>query len=80
MTAGRGLVHAEISPEEFKQQGGPLEILQLWVNLPSRLKMVEPNYIGLQKDEIPAIIDDDGKVTVNLISGIWDGQAGRSSR
>src|SRR6187399_1332144 len=55
MTAGAGLVHAEISPEEFKRQGGPLEILQLWVNLPPRLKMTPPRYIGLQRDEIPAI-------------------------
>jgi quercetin 2,3-dioxygenase len=74
MTAGRGLVHAEISPESFKQQGGPLEILQLWVNLPSRFKMVDPNYIGLQKADIPAIVEDDGKVTVNLISGSWNGR------
>jgi redox-sensitive bicupin YhaK (pirin superfamily) len=74
MTAGRGLVHAEISPDSFKQQGGPLEILQLWVNLPSRLKMVDPNYIGLQKDDIPAIVEDGGKVTVNLISGSWNGR------
>ena len=74
MTAGRGLVHAEISPEEFKKKGGPLEILQLWVNLPSRLKMVDPNYIGLQKADIPEITEGDGKATVNLISGSWNGQ------
>jgi hypothetical protein len=74
MTAGRGLVHAEISPEGFKQKGGPLEILQLWVNLPSRFKMVDPNYIGLQKPDIPEISEDGGKVIVNLISGSWNGQ------
>src|SRR6187549_2924351 len=34
MTAGRGLEHAELSPEDFLRNGGPLEILQLWVNLP----------------------------------------------
>lgn len=49
MTAGRGLVHAELSPEAFKREGGPLEILQLWVNLPATLKMTEPRYI-----EVPA--------------------------
>jgi redox-sensitive bicupin YhaK (pirin superfamily) len=37
MTAGSGLVHAELSPDGFKRAGGPLEILQLWVNLPARL-------------------------------------------
>ena len=75
MTAGRGLVHAEISPEGFKKKGGPLEILQLWVNLPSTLKMVDPNYIGLQKEDIPEIVSADGKVTVHLVSGAWNGQA-----
>src|SRR5450759_363315 len=43
MTAGSGLVHAEISSDEFKKKGGPLEILQLWVNLPAKHKMTQPN-------------------------------------
>jgi redox-sensitive bicupin YhaK (pirin superfamily) len=76
MTAGRGLVHAELSPEEFLKRGGPLEILQLWVNLPGRLKMVPPRYVGLQREEIPAISHDAGRVTVNLISGTFDGHSG----
>lgn len=76
MTAGRGLVHAELSPEEFKKRGGPLEILQLWVNLPARLKMTEPRYVGLQAGQIPARIGDDGRVTIHPVSGVWDGQAG----
>ena len=74
MTAGRGLVHAEISPEDFKKKGGPLEILQLWVNLPSKLKMVDPNYVGLQKDDIPEVTSADGKVTMQLVSGEWEGR------
>jgi redox-sensitive bicupin YhaK (pirin superfamily) len=74
MTAGRGLVHAEISPEAFKKKGGPLEILQLWVNLPSKLKMVDPQYVGLQKDDIPKVTSPDGKVTMELVSGEWNGQ------
>ena len=76
MTAGSGLVHAELSPDEFKRHGGPLEILQLWVNLPGRLKMVRPRYVGLQKDRIPSYPADDGRVSVNLVSGTWDGHAG----
>jgi redox-sensitive bicupin YhaK (pirin superfamily) len=76
MTAGRGLVHAEVSPETFKQRGGPLEILQLWVNLPGRLKMVEPNYVGVQRDDIPAIAVDHGKATVHLVSGAWGDHRG----
>lgn len=76
MTAGKGLVHAEISSEEFKRKGGPLEILQLWVNLPAKHKMTEPKYVGLQKDEIPVATFDNGKVTAQIVSGDWDGTQG----
>jgi redox-sensitive bicupin YhaK (pirin superfamily) len=76
MTAGSGLVHAEISPEDFKRRGGPLEILQLWVNLPPKLKMTPPRYTGLQRDQIPALPTPDGKGTVNLISGRWNDREG----
>jgi redox-sensitive bicupin YhaK (pirin superfamily) len=74
MTAGRGLEHEEVSPPEFLERGGPLEILQLWINLPSRLKFTEPRYVGWQKDEIASF--DNGGVTVNLISGDWGGHRG----
>jgi redox-sensitive bicupin YhaK (pirin superfamily) len=74
MTAGSGLVHEEVSPETFKRAGGPMEILQLWVNLPARLKMTAPRYKGVQKPEIPTI-EADG-VTLNLISGHWRGMDG----
>lgn len=76
MTAGSGLVHAELSPEDFRKRGGPLEILQLWVNLPGRLKMVQPRYVGLQQDQIPSYPADDGRVRVSLVSGTWAGHTG----
>ncbi len=76
MTAGRGLVHAEVSSREFKDRGGPLEILQLWVNLPARLKMAQPRYVGLQAAGIPAIPTSDARGTVHLIPGEWNGRRG----
>ncbi|MBH8570093.1 pirin family protein [Microvirga sp. STS02] len=75
MTAGSGLIHAEVSSENFKAHGGPLEILQLWVNLPAKNKMTAPRYIGLQKDEIPAVTLDGG-VVIHAVSGEWAGTAG----
>jgi redox-sensitive bicupin YhaK (pirin superfamily) len=60
MTAGSGIVHAEVSPRGFLEQGGALEILQLWVNLPGRLKMSLA----------------DGKATLHLIAGSINGQQG----
>lgn len=76
MTAGRGLVHEEVSPEAFKRDGGPMEILQLWVNLPARLKMTAPAYVGLQRQDIPVIEEDAGRARIALIAGEWGGQAG----
>jgi len=76
MTAGRGVVHSELSPEEFRRAGGPLEILQLWVNLPARLKMSPPRYVGLQREQIPTLRSADGKAVVQLISGPWNGCEG----
>jgi redox-sensitive bicupin YhaK (pirin superfamily) len=74
MTAGSGIVHAEVSPEGFKRAGGRLEILQLWVNLPARLKMHPPRYVGVQADAIPKV--PTGAATLHLVSGEWHGRAG----
>jgi len=76
MTAGSGLIHAEISSDAFKKSGGDLEILQLWFNLPARYKMTEPKYVGLQKDQLPTATEDDGKVKIHVVSGSWDNVKG----
>jgi redox-sensitive bicupin YhaK (pirin superfamily) len=76
MTAGRGIVHSEVSPRGFMEQGGPLEILQLWVNLPARLKLTAPRYVGLQRDAIPAWPVDDGDGRVHVSAGSWRGRDG----
>ncbi|WP_084420054.1 pirin family protein [Henriciella litoralis] len=76
MTAGSGLIHAELSPDEFKRDGGPLEILQLWVNLPARLKMTEPRYTGLQADDIPTLPLGETGATMHLVSGEYEGSTG----
>jgi redox-sensitive bicupin YhaK (pirin superfamily) len=76
MTAGSGIVHSELSSEDFKERGGELEILQLWVNLPSRLKMTPPRYIGLQTEDVPSLSLDEDRARVHLVSGSWDGHPG----
>lgn len=76
MTAGSGLVHAELSPPAFKRDGGPLEILQLWLNLPSRLKMTAPRYVGVQDEDIVKLATPDGRSTMHLVSGTYAGQSG----
>jgi len=64
MTAGRGIVHAEIPSPDHVSEG-----MQLWVDLPQHLKMCEPRYRDLGAAEIPSVDADDGKVTVKVISG-----------
>ncbi|GAB2491890.1 pirin family protein [Algoriphagus taiwanensis] len=76
MTAGKGLIHAEVSSPEFKRKGGELEILQLWLNLPASKKMIAPKYKGLQKEEIPFFELDQGKVRVQQLFGEWNGVKG----
>ncbi|GAA3938836.1 hypothetical protein GCM10022406_23790 [Hymenobacter algoricola] len=76
MTAGSDLIHSEISFPEFKKSGGNLEMLQLWVNLPAKDKMVAPRHLGLQQTDIPAVVPPAGRVTVHAVSGEWLGTAG----
>uniref|UniRef100_A0A3P9Q4S6 Pirin n=1 Tax=Poecilia reticulata TaxID=8081 RepID=A0A3P9Q4S6_POERE len=62
MTAGRGVVHAEMPVSEE-----PVVGLQLWVNLRKQEKMIEPAYQELKSSEIPK--RSQGGVTVTVISG-----------
>ncbi|EGW35314.1 pirin-like protein Prn4 [Spathaspora passalidarum NRRL Y-27907] len=67
MTAGRGVVHSEMPVPN--DDGSPTVGLQLWVDLPDKLKDSEPRYRDLRAWEIPEVTSDDGKVTVRVISG-----------
>lgn len=67
MTAGRGIVHCEMphrNPDNKPNVG-----FQLWVDLPSKLKNVEPRYRDLRAAEIPVVEVDGGKATIKVISG-----------
>ena len=75
MTAGRGIVHAEMPRHEQDENGDwpPVEGMQLWVDLPQSLKKCEPRYRDLKGGEIPQTSVDNGKVTVKVISGLVEG-------
>lgn len=74
MTAGSGLIHAEVSSKAFKKNGGMEEVIQLWMNLPAKLKMVKPSYTGLQQADIPQVEFDGG--IIHLVSGTFEGKTG----
>jgi quercetin 2,3-dioxygenase len=79
MTAGRGIVHSENLSKTQRENGGKMEIIQLWMNLPAALKMTEPNYQGLQETEIPNWISADKKTHVAVISGEYLGVKGAAN-
>lgn len=67
MTAGRGIVHAEMPRQN--PDGSANVGLQLWVDLPKKLKACEPRYRDLRASEIPSVEVDEGRATVKVISG-----------
>src|SRR5258708_19492543 len=69
MTAGAGVVHAEMPSAEFMRTGGVMHGFQLWVNLPQRDKMIKPRYQEIPNAQIPKAISTDGLVSVSVIAG-----------
>jgi redox-sensitive bicupin YhaK (pirin superfamily) len=67
MTAGRGIMHAEMPRQN--SDGSSNIGMQLWVDLPEKLKKCEPRYRDLKASEIPSIDIDDNKVHIKIISG-----------
>jgi redox-sensitive bicupin YhaK (pirin superfamily) len=76
MTAGSGILHEEFHSEDFAKNGGTLHMVQLWVNLPAKLKMVKPGYQGILDKQIPAIELKRGAGVARIIAGEFDGHRG----
>ena len=75
LTAGKGIVHSEMFPLLSTDQPNPLELFQIWLNLPARSKMADPHFTMLWADDIPHRFFDsgDGAVTeVAVIAGRLD--------
>jgi len=69
MTAGSGVVHAEMPSAEFMRTGGRMHGFQLWVNLPQQDKMIKPRYQEIPSAKIPKVTSSDGLVSVSVIAG-----------
>jgi len=78
LTAGAGIVHAEMFPLVERDADNPLELFQIWLNLPADDKMVDPYFTMLWADDIPSVVstDDEGRsATVTVVAGSIDGQS-----
>lgn len=76
MTAGSGILHEEFHSEDFAKNGGTLNMVQLWVNLPAKLKMTKPGYQAILDKQIPMIDLKDGSGQARIIAGELDGHQG----
>ena len=69
MTAGSGVLHEEMHSNGFRETGGTLEMIQLWVNLPAKEKLTAPAYQTLLASDIRTVKTADGKVTTRIVAG-----------
>ncbi len=76
MTAGKGVQHSEMFPFLNDEKKNPLEIFQIWLNLPKSSKWIDPHFKMLWKEMIPKIkiTDQNNKyVKIDLIAGEFNG-------
>ncbi|MEE9365025.1 MAG: pirin family protein [Cellulophaga sp.] len=72
MTAGKGVQHSEMFPLINKDKENPLEMFQIWLNLPKVSKFVEPHFKMLWREEIPTIKEKDtngNTIEIDVIAG-----------
>jgi redox-sensitive bicupin YhaK (pirin superfamily) len=76
LTAGKGIVHSEMFPLLERDRPNPLELFQIWLNLPAEDKLVEPYFTMLWDGDVPrrVVTDDEGRTAeVTVIAGDLDG-------
>lgn len=64
MTAGNGVQHAEMFPLLHTDKNNPLELFQIWLNLPKAKKFVQPHFKMLWHEDIPIVQTDTGSVKI----------------
>lgn len=67
MTAGKGIMHSERTPDYLRNSEKIMHGLQIWIALPKAFEQTEPNFFHAEKDEIPTWVD--GHVTYKLVAG-----------
>ena len=76
LTAGGGVVHSEMFPLLEQEKANPLELFQIWLNLPAKNKMVPAHFTMFWSKDIPSLVakDDAGRATeVSTVAGQLEG-------
>jgi len=77
MTAGSGVVHAEMPSHTIQREGGRVHGFQLWVNLPARDKLIAPRYQEIAREAVAEASSDDGLAQVRVLAGTALGATAR---
>jgi redox-sensitive bicupin YhaK (pirin superfamily) len=76
MTAGSGILHDELPTEEIVTKGGLFHAVQLWVNLPKKLKFTPPRYQDVGHGNLAILSSHDGGAIIRVIAGELAGHRG----
>ncbi len=68
LTTGSGIMHSEMFPLIQENSGNPLELFQIWLNLPPQSKMVDAYFGMLWSETIPTLTPAPG-VSVDVMAG-----------
>jgi len=66
MTSGSGIIHSEGPTADFLSKGGKLELIQVWINLPSHFKTVDASFRHYKSAVLPVIKTDNSEVKIIL--------------
>jgi len=79
MTAGSGILHIERPPDALIDSGGLFHGVQLWVNLPAKLKMTNPRYQDIEAESVSLLTNESGDAIIRVIAGSLGGIDGPGS-
>lgn len=79
MTAGSGVLHKEYHEAEWSKQGGDLQMVQLWVNLPKKDKTHAPKYQAIVNADMPRYVLDNNQGEIEVVAGQYKDAVGVAS-
>jgi quercetin 2,3-dioxygenase len=77
MNSGMGIIHSERPVKELAENGGEFEIIQVWINSPTKNKMDQPSYQPITPEETPTIMSPDKLSEIQVIAGNFNDLNGK---
>ena len=76
MTSGSGILHKEYHEKNFSKKGGEIQMVQLWVNLPTKDKMTTPKYQNLNNKDLSKVELENNVGSIDIIAGEYEDHKG----